>query len=239
MTTPSDERALDPARFDALTFDCYGTLIDWETGILGALKPILEGHHRNLGDEEILELYGTLEAQIEAGEYLPYRLVLQRVTQRLGARLSFPLYEGEATALAESLKNWPPFPDTVAALKRLKSRYKLAIISNTDDDLFADTAKTLQTHFDYVITAQQVGRYKPSHRNFERALEIIGLPKDKVLHCAQSVFHDVVPCRELGIASVWVNRRAGKKGAGATRSANETADLTVTNLAELAKAALG
>jgi len=225
---------LNFSQFECLTFDCYGTLIDWETGILSALKPILEGHHRSLTDDGILELYGTLEAQIESGDYLPYRLVLQRVTQRLGSRLSFPLYEGEATALADSMKHWPPFPDTVEALKRLKSRYKLAIISNTDDDLFAETAKTLQVPFDYVITAQQVGSYKPSHRNFERALAVIGLPKEKILHCAQSVFHDVVPAKALGIANVWVNRRAGKPGGGATKASTETPDLTVTSLKELA-----
>jgi 2-haloacid dehalogenase len=228
---------MDFSRFECLTFDCYGTLIDWETGILSVLKPILEGHHRSLADDAILELYGTLEAQIESGEYLPYRLVLQRVTQRLGSRLSFPLYEGEATALADSMRNWPPFPDTVEALKRLKSRYKLTIISNTDDDLFAETAKTLQVPFDYVITAQQVGSYKPSHRNFERALTVIGLPKEKILHCAQSVFHDIVPAKALGIANVWVNRRAGKAGGGATKVSTETPDLTVTSLKELANLA--
>jgi len=225
---------MDFSQFECLTFDCYGTLIDWETGLLSALKPILEGHHRQLSDDAILELYGTIEAQIESGDYLPYRLVLQRVTQRLGARLSFPLYEGEATALAESLKHWPPFPDTVEALKRLKSRFKLAIISNTDDDLFADTAKLLEVPFDCVITAQQVKSYKPSHRNFERALEVIGLPKEKVLHCAQSVFHDVVPAKKLGIANVWVNRRTGKQGGGATKVATETPDATVASMKELA-----
>jgi 2-haloacid dehalogenase len=228
---------LNFSQFECLTFDCYGTLIDWETGILSALKPILQGHHRDLSDENILEIYASLEVQIESADYLPYRLVLQRVTQRLGARLSFPLYEGEATALADSMKNWPAFPDTVQALKRLKSRYKLAILSNTDDDLFAETAKILQVPFDHVITAQQVGSYKPSHRNFERALEVIGLPKERVLHCAQSVFHDVVPAKALGIANVWVNRRAGKKGGGATKGATETPDLTVTSLKELADAA--
>lgn len=228
---------LNFSQFECLTFDCYGTLIDWETGILAALKPILEGHHRKLTDEEILELYAGLEAQVEAGEYLPYRLVLQRVTQRLGARLSFPLYDGEATALAESLKDWPAFPDTVDALKRLKKRFKLGIISNTDDDLFAATAKTLQVPFDFVVTAQQVQRYKPSHRNFERALEVSGLPKEKILHCAQSVFHDVVPAKKLGIANVWVDRRSGKKGSGATKSSNEQPDLRVTSLKELAELA--
>lgn len=225
---------MDFSRFECLTFDCYGTLIDWETGILTALKPILEGHHRQLSDDAILELYGNIEAQIESGDYLPYRLVLQRVTQRLGARLSFPLYEGEATALADSLKNWPPFPDTVESLKRLKSRFNLAIISNTDDDLFAETAKLLEVPFDFVITAQQVGSYKPSHRNFERALEVIGQPKEKLLHCAQSIFHDIVPAKRLGIANVWVNRRAGKQGGGATKVASETPDLTVTSLKALA-----
>lgn len=228
---------MDFSQFECLTFDCYGTLIDWETGILAALKPILEGHHRQLSDDAILELYGTMEAQIESGDYLPYRTVLQRVTQRLGARLSFPLYEGEATALADSLKHWPLFPDTVESLKRLKSRFKLAIISNTDDDLFADTAKVLEVPFDHVITAQQVKSYKPSHGNFERALEVIGLPKEKVLHCAQSIFHDIVPAKSLGIANVWVNRRAGKQGGGATKVATETPDLTVKSLKELADAA--
>jgi 2-haloacid dehalogenase len=229
---------LDFSRFECLTFDCYGTLIDWETGILSALKPILAGHHRELSDDRILELYGTLEAHIESGEYLRYRDVLERVTKRLGARLSFPLYEGEATALAESMKNWPTFPDTVEALRRLKPRYKLAIISNTDDDLFAETAKTLEVSFDYVITAQQVGNYKPSHRNFEHALGVIGLPKEKILHCAQSVYHDIVPAKTLGIANVWVNRRAGKQGGGATKVAEETPDLTVASVKDLADLAL-
>jgi 2-haloacid dehalogenase len=225
---------LDFSQFECLTFDCYGTLIDWETGILSALRPILESHHRDLTDDAILELYGTLEAQIESGDYLPYRTVLQRVTQRLGARLSFPLYEGQGTALADSMKNWPPFTDTVAALQRLKFRYKLAIISNTDDDLFADTAKTLQVPFDHVITAQQVGSYKPSHRNFARAIEVIGLPKEKILHCAQSIFHDIVPAKALGISNVWVNRRAGKAGGGATKISTEAPDVTVNNMKELA-----
>lgn len=225
---------LDFSQFECLTFDCYGTLIDWETGILSALKPILANHNRNLSDEGILELYGMIEAQAEAGEYRTYREILRFVTMRIGARLSFPMYEGEDTALANSLKDWPAFPDTVDALKRLKSRYKLAIISNTDDDLFAETAKTLEVPFDHVITAQQVGSYKPSHRNFQRALEVIALPREKVLHCAQSLFHDIVPTRELGIANVWVNRRAGRKGAGATHPANATPDLTVTSLKELA-----
>ena len=224
----------DFSQFECLTFDCYGTLIDWETGILSALKPLLAAHNRELGDEKLLQLYGTLEAQAEAGDYRPYRQILRFVTQRIGSRLSFALHENEIDALPDSLPKWPAFPDTIDALRKLKSRFKLAIISNTDDDLFAETSKTLQVPFDFVITAQQARSYKPSHRNFELALQTIGLPRDKVLHCAQSIFHDIVPARQLGIANVWVNRRAGRSGSGATPQSNEKPDLTVTSLRELA-----
>ena len=229
---------LNFSQFECLTFDCYGTLIDWESGILAALKPVLAEHNRTLKDEELLELYGKFEAQAEAGEYRSYRKVLQFVTQRIGSRLSFALHEHEIDVLPESLPRWPAFPDTVVALRRLKTRYKLAIISNTDDDLFAETAKTLEVPIDFVITAEQAGSYKPSHRNFELALERIGMPKEKILHCAQSLFHDVVPANALGIANVWVNRREGKKGAGATPVATAKPDLTVTSMKELADLAL-
>ncbi|MGZ4815294.1 MAG: haloacid dehalogenase type II [Terriglobales bacterium] len=224
----------DFSKFECLTFDCYGTLIDWETGILSALKPLLAAHNREFGDQKLLELYGTLEAQAEAGEYRSYRQILRFVTQRIGSRLSFALHEDEIDTLPNSLPRWPAFPDTVDALRRLKLRYKLAIISNTDDDLFAETAKTLQVPFDFVITAQQARSYKPSHRNFELALERIGLPREKVLHCAQSIYHDIVPARKLGIANVWMNRRIGREGSGATRAAQEMPDLTVASLKELA-----
>lgn len=228
---------LNFSQFECLTFDCYGTLIDWESGILAALTPVLAEHNRTLKDEELLELYGKFEAQAEAGEYRPYRKVLQFVTQRIGSRLSFALHENEIDVLPESLPG-PAFPDTVESLRRLKSRYKLAVISNTDDDLFAETAKTLEVPFDFVITAQQARSYKPSHRNFELALERIALPKENILHCAQSLFHDIVPAKALGIANVWVDRRAGKKGSGATVPGNTVPDLTVTSMKELADLAL-
>jgi len=225
---------LDFSQFECLTFDCYGTLIDWESGILGAIRPILEVHHRKLSDDGILELYAALESEEESDEYKKYRQVLQRVMWKMAARIVFPLTEAEFNALPDSMPHWPAFPDTVEALRRLKSKYKLAIISNTDDDLFAETAKTLQVPFDFVITAEQAQSYKPSHNNFELALERIGIPKERILHCAQSVYHDIVPARELGIASVWVNRRAGKRGSGATRAASEKADLEVPGLKTLA-----
>jgi 2-haloacid dehalogenase len=225
---------LDFSQFECLTFDCYGTLIDWESGILAALRPILAAHDCKSGDELILELYGALEAEVEAESYRPYREVLREVARRMAKRFGFAMSEDEAAALPESLQRWPAFSDTVEALGRLKSRYKLAIISNTDDDLFAETAKTLTVAFDFVITAQQAHSYKPSLRNFELALSKIGLPKSKILHCAQSVFHDIAPAKELGIANVWVNRRAGSARPGATVAAHARPDLTVTSLAELA-----
>ena len=225
---------LDFSQFECLTFDCYGTLIDWESGILGAIRPILEAHHRKLSDDGILELYAALESEEESGEYRKYREVLQRVMWKMAARIVLPLTEADLNALPNSLPNWPVFPDTVESLRRLKSKYKLAIISNTDNDLFAQTAKTLEVPFDFVITAEQARSYKPSHNNFEVALEKIGLPKDRILHCGQSVYHDIVPARELCIANVWVNRRAGKHGSGATRAAWEKPDVEVHDLRTLA-----
>jgi 2-haloacid dehalogenase len=141
----------------------------------------------------------------------------------------------QINSLPESLPQWPPFPDTVASLARLKQKYKLAVISNTDDDLFAETAKTLQVPFDWIITAQQAKSYKPSRNNFQRALEKIGLPKEKILHVGQSLYHDIVPTRELGWANVWVNRRSGKKGQGATVTADIKPDLEVPDLKTLAE----
>ena len=226
---------LDFRRFRVLTFDCYGTLIDWESGMLEALRPLLRAHGESLTDEQALELYGELEAEAEAGEYQPYRKILEAVVRGFGERLGFEPSAQEAESLPESLKNWKPFPDTVAALKRLKTRYKLAIVSNTDDDLFADTARLLEVPFDWVITAQQAASYKPSHRNFKLALERVGLPPEQVLHCAQSIYHDVIPARELRLATVWVNRRAGKMGKGATKTAQGRPDLEVPDLKTLAE----
>ena len=228
---------LDFSRFCVLTFDCYGTLVDWESGILSALRPLLRAHGKSLTGEQALELYGQLEAEAEAGEYQPYRKVLEEVVGGFGRRLGFEPSGKEADSLSESLKNWKPFPDTVAALKKLKTRYQLAIVSNVDDDLFAATARRLEVPFDWVITAQQAGSYKPSHRNFKLALERIALPTDQVLHCGQSIYHDVVPARALGLATVWVNRRAGKPGEGATKVAQGRPDLEVPDLKTLAELA--
>jgi len=220
-------------QFEILTFDCYGTLIDWENGILAALKQLLAAREKNLSENQILELFAELESEAERGEYIPYREVLKQVVVKIGEKLNFSPTETELNSLANSLKNWQPFPDTVEGLKALKQKYKLGIISNIDEDLFADSAKHLQIEFDYVITAEKAKSYKPSVNNFEVALQEIGVEKDKILHVAQSIYHDIVPAKSLGLSTVWVNRRQGKEGFGATLPASATPDLEVPDLKSL------
>ena len=229
---------LDFTRFQVLTFDCYGTLIDWETGIFGALRPILTAHGRTVTDAELLEFYSELELQAEQREYQSYREVLKSVVRGFGERLGFVPSESEVRSLPESLANWLPFPDTVAALRKLKSRYQLAITSNVDDDLFAVTARRLEVQLDHVITAQQARAYKPSLRVFKLAQERIGVKPTQWLHVAQSVYHDVVPAKSLGIATVWVNRPSPRPGAGAAKAASAQPDLEVHSLKALADLAL-
>lgn len=225
---------LDFDRFSVLTFDCYGTLIDWESGILHALQPVLANRGITISDNEVLERYGELEAQLEAGAFKPYRQILREAVAGLGLRYNFSPTAGEMDVLPNSIKYWQPFPDTVNALKRLKTRYKLAIISNIDDDLFSASAKQLEVPFEEVVTASQVKSYKPSHNNFERALERIGVSPDQALHVAQSIYHDIVPARALGFSSVWVNRRKGLSGSGATFPAEGRPDLEVPDMKSLA-----
>lgn len=224
---------LDFESFRVLTFDCYGTLINWEAGILGCLRPLLQSHGRTPPDAQILDLYASFELEQEGGTYLPYRRVLENVVGAFGREFGFTPTDEEAASLPNSLKTWQPFPDTVGALRELKSRYQLAVISNTDDDLFADTAKLLQVPFDHVITAQQAGSYKPSHKNFELALRRIGRPKNEVLHIAQSRYHDIAPARELGLANVWIRR--GDHSSRATRPGEAQPDLDLPDLASLAR----
>ena len=226
--------------FEWLTFDCYGTLIDWEAGIIAALKPILSAHRVQVSAEKVLALYGELEAELESAtrEYMTYRNVLAGIVSGLGERLSFAPSPQETCSLANSLSSWKPFPDTVAALRALKRKYKLGIISNTDDDLFAETAKHLAVGFDEVVTAQQVRSYKPSLNNFQTALQRMRIPRERVLHVAQSLYHDIIPTRALGITNVWVNRRGSEPGAGATKPARGKPDLEVEDLEALASQAL-
>jgi len=225
---------LDLLRFKVLTFDCYGTMIDWETGIFSALRPILAAHDQEISDSALLELYSELELKAESGEFLRYRDVLQSVVRGFGKRLGFSPTDAEARSLPESLACWQPFPDTVEALRKLKSRYQLAVMSNVDDELFASTAPKLGVAFDHVITAQQAGCYKPCIRMFKLAEDRIGVNREQWLHVGQSIYHDVIPAQSLGIATVWVNRPSPRPGAGAAKTAAGTPDLEVPDLNTLA-----
>ena len=226
---------IDFATKRVLTFDCYGTLIDWEAGIVATLQSILSAHGMRADAEYLLALYSELEPAVEQGPYLPYRELLRVVLRGFGERLGFSPSEPEQARFTGSVGNWPPFTDTPVALAALKRRFKLAIVSNVDDDLFALTNKKLGVVFDWIITAQQVGSYKPSLNNFRQALTRIGLPKGNVLHVAQSLFHDHAPAKQLGLDTVRVNRRHGKAGSGASPSANVRPDLEVPDLATLVR----
>jgi 2-haloacid dehalogenase len=225
---------LDFEHYEYLTFDCYGTLIDWERGILTAIHPILAKHGVTIADDELLERYGDLESVAEHGQYHSYRETLGIVMDGFARHYGFTLAPGERESLAASVGNWPPFADTVEALRVLASRYKLVILSNIDDDLFAMSAKHLQAQFAEVITAQQVGSYKPNLGHFRVALERLGVPKERILHVAQSLFHDIVPAKEMGFTTVWVNRRHDRPGFGATPQASAQPDLEVPDLRTLA-----
>jgi 2-haloacid dehalogenase len=226
---------LDLTRFRILTFDCYGTLVDWETGILEALRAVCRRHGLSPSDHRLLDLFARAEVPTDGMPFMPYREILTRTMRRIARDLGVTPTPSDATALADSLPGWSPFPDTVPSLRSLARRVDLGIISNVDDDLFAGTARALEVEFDWVVTAQQVGTYKPSRNNFLRALDRIGRPWDEVLHVAQSLYHDIAPAKSLGLHTVWVNRRAGKPGGGATPAASVTPDLEVPDLATLAR----
>ena len=228
---------LDFSRFEILSFDCYGTLINWEEGILRCLHRVLTAYGKDADDATILQLYGDFEARAEQGEYRCYRDVLQSVVKQFGEQLGFAPTGHETRSLPKSLPNWKPWPDTVSALRELKQRFRLGIVSNVDDDLFAATLPQLGVKFDQIITAQRAGAYKPSLKIFELALRRIGVPAHRILHVGQSIYHDVLPAQSLGLATVWVNRPSPRTGVGAVKAAEGQPDLQVSSLAELASAA--
>jgi 2-haloacid dehalogenase len=228
----------DFSRFEILTFDCYGTLINWEDGIFAALRPILAAHSKQLDDAALLKLYGDFELRAEQPPFQNYRDVLASVVRQFGNELGFEPTSAEIQSLSNSVPTWKPWPDTVSALNRLKTRFRLAILSNVDDDLFAATRPKLGVDFDEVITAQQARAYKPSLKMFDLALSRINAPAHRVLHVGQSIYHDVVPAQALGLATVWINRPSARPGVGAVKAANAKPDLTFTSVGELAAAAV-
>jgi 2-haloacid dehalogenase len=229
---------LDFDAFDVLTFDCYGTLIDWEAGILAALRAPLAAHGVSGSDDELLEWFARHEADQEAGPYRRYREVLGAVlTAMLRDRGAEPAAD-EVEAFGGSVADWPAFPDSAAALARLHERFKLGVITNCDDDLFAASEARLGTTFDWVVTAQQAKRYKPNPRGFELMFEQVGIPPSRILHVAQSLFHDHVTAKRLGLSTVWLDRRGDRPGSGATPPADASPDLRVPDMTTLAAMAV-
>jgi 2-haloacid dehalogenase len=218
--------------FDALTFDVYGTLIDWETGIAGWLRPFAEA-----SDDELLESFARHEAELEAGPYRTYREVLAEAMRRVGRDLGFDPTDAQAAAFGASVGVWPAFEDSARALAALKRRYRLGVITNCDDDLFALSNRRLGVEFDWVITAQQARGYKPRRENFEYAFERIDVPRERILHVAQSLFHDHAPAKALGMTTVWIDRRHGREGFGATPPAEASPDLVVPDMRTFAQLA--
>lgn len=217
-----------------ITFDCYGTLIDWENGMLASLRPMFSRDGQKTDDVRLLELYGEIEAELESGPYLPYRQVLAKTAQQMGRRLGVEVAERQGTEFAESLTQWKPFNDTLVALQSMAKKFRLGIISNVDDDLFAETRKKLPVDFAFVITAQQMRSYKPAQQNFHEALRRGGVDKNQLLHAGQSLYHDIAPANALGISNVWVNRPSVRPGSGAAKPGVATPTYEVPSLAALA-----
>ena len=218
---------LDPDRIATLTFDCYGTLIDWETGTIEALRPLLAHNGVTLTADEIITLFQDLEEPLCGPPFKPYREILACVVDGFGHHFGFPVSAAERSGLAASVPSWLPFPDTVEALRALGRRYRLAVISNIDDDLFADSARQLGIPFDAVITAEQARCYKPHQPIFEEALRRLGAEPGSVAHVAEGVT-EIAPMRLLGCSTVWV-RRNGRSA----RLLTEAPDVEVPDLHSL------
>jgi len=210
----------DLTSFTALSFDCYGTLIDWETGIAAVLWPWAEEHGLGMSDEELLAAYAGHEAAVEReAPATLYSEVLAEAFRRTGAGLGAEVSDGWARRLGESVPDWPAFPDSAGALARLAGHYRLIILSNVHRAGFAASNERLHGRFAAIITAEDVGAYKPAENHFralDSTLQSLGVPRTGLLHVAQSLFHDHVPAKREGLPSVWINRRHDRPGWGAT-----------------------
>lgn len=228
--------------FKALTFDCYGTLIDWETGMFEGLKPLTGRLATPPTRDQVLEAHARheLSQQLQTPARL-YRDLLPIVYKRLAEEWGLTVSWDECVAYGQSVKNWPAFPDSAEALQYLKQHYKLVILSNVDNESFAASNAKLQVAFDAIYTAEDIGSYKPSERNFDymlHNLETLGIRKDEVLHTAESMFHDHGPANRHGLASCWIYRRHDKDGFGATMHPGDMPryDFRFNSMADLARA---
>jgi 2-haloacid dehalogenase len=234
---------MDLTDFKVLSFDCYGTLIDWETGIAAVLGPWGREAGLDLDDEQLLAAYGDHEAAVERERPAArYPDVLATAFRRTGEALGRPVDDAWARRLGDSVPDWPAFPDSAAALGSLAAHYRLIIVSNVHRDGFAASNRRLGGRFAAVITAEDVGAYKPAGNHFQalfRTIDDLGVARGQLLHVAQSLFHDHVPARAAGLRSVWINRRHDRPGWGATPEPSEawTYDLEFPSMAAFAAAA--
>jgi len=226
--------------FKALTFDCYGTLVDWESGLLRALQGLIMCAPRRRSRDEVLQDYATYEAEQERlTPTLQYSQLLAVVYKRLAESWEAPAPWQECANFSTSIRAWEPFPDTVPALVYLKQHYKLFILSNVDNESFSYTQRKLGVQFNGVFTAEDIGSYKPSHRNFEylfARLRALGVEQSQVLHVAQSLNHDHRPANELGVASCWINRQHGRGGASGESADRPRYDFSFDSMGEFAEA---
>jgi 2-haloalkanoic acid dehalogenase type II len=231
--------------FEAISFDCYGTLIDWETGLLSVLGPWARSRELALDDETLLATYAGYEELAEAEHpRTPYPEILRRSMTALGKDLGAEVTAEDAERLAMSVPDWPAFEDSAAALAALSRQFKLIILSNVDRSSFAGSAERLGATFDGVLTAQDIGYYKPSPWNFAALQEEarrLGVGEGRLLHAAQSLFHDHVPAKAVGLRTVWINRRYDQPGWGATPAppVEVTPDWEFPSMAAFAAAATG
>jgi 2-haloalkanoic acid dehalogenase type II len=228
--------------FSVLTFDCYGTLIDWETGMVSALQPLATKAGRHLGRDDILMAHARHEsAQQRTTPALAYSRLLAVVYKRLGEEWGVPASWEDCLAYGRSVRDWPAFADSVPALQYLKQHYKLVVLSNVDNESFAFSNARLEVAFDAVYTAEDIGSYKPDARNFTYMLDklaTLGVQPSQVLHTAESLFHDHQQANAFGLASCWIHRRHDQQGFGATMDPGEMprVDFRFTGMAELARA---
>jgi 2-haloalkanoic acid dehalogenase type II len=228
--------------FKVLTFDCYGTLIDWESGIIEALKPLCTRLHKPLSRDAILAAHARHEsAQQEQTPSMRYRDLLAVVHKRLAEEWGVPVPWGECVAYGRSIGDWPAFADSAPALAYLKKFYKLAILSNVDNESFALSNKRLAVDFDAVYTAQDIGSYKPSIGNFRYMLDklkTLRVKRSQILHTAESLFHDHAPANKMRLASCWIHRRHAEQGFGATTKPHKRpkCDFRFTSMSEMVAA---
>lgn len=221
-------RKLEKKHYRTLSFDCYGTLIDWETGLIGYLQPLFESVDVHVIDSWVLETFAEFEPVMQA-EGGSYRSVLARVLEAFATRLAFSPGEEDLAGFAASIEYWPPFPDTAEGLQALGRDFKLIALSNIDDELFEHSARAMGAPFDALISAEQVGAYKPDPRMFEA---LLAQAEGPVLHVAQSRHHDILPAAAAGLDTVWINRPS----LGAAMSVDAEPTWTFRSLAEFTAA---